>query len=99
MPFLHLSLKVRLVILRVFYPLTWKSQMGSKINPPQFRWEQSDTCYSTWTATSPQGQIESTLRTILPSQIREMAEVIAKPSSISTPGQTERSQKMGGLQT
>ena len=26
--------KVRLVIFSVLYPLTWKSEMGSRINPP-----------------------------------------------------------------
>ena len=33
MPSLHLSLKVKTVILEVLYPLTWKSEMGSRIHP------------------------------------------------------------------
>jgi len=33
MPSSHLFLKVRQIFLRVFHPLTWKSGMGSRINP------------------------------------------------------------------
>jgi len=51
-PSLHLPLKVRPVILGVLYTLTWKSWMGSKINPPWFRWKQRPTI-PTWIAASP----------------------------------------------
>ena len=54
MPYLQQSLKVRSVILRVLYPLTWKSQMRSRANPPSIQVE-TETYYSTWTATSPWG--------------------------------------------
>ena len=39
MPLLHLPLKVRLVILRILYPVTWKSQMGSRITPSKIQVE------------------------------------------------------------
>jgi len=47
---LHLSVEVRLVILGVLYTLTWKSQMGSRINPHDLL--ETETYYSTWTITS-----------------------------------------------
>jgi len=37
MPFLLLSFIVRTVILRVLSPLSWQMEMGSIINPSQFR--------------------------------------------------------------
>ncbi len=37
MPSLHLSLKVRPITLGVLYPLTWKSETGSRVNPPTIR--------------------------------------------------------------
>jgi len=37
-------------------PLTWKSQMERRINPPRFRWKQFETYYSIWAVTSPWGQ-------------------------------------------
>jgi len=45
--------KIRLVILVVLCLLTWKSQMGSRINSPQFRWKELETNYFIWTVTSP----------------------------------------------
>lgn len=44
---LHLTLKVRSVILEVLYPLTWRLGMGNRINPLQFRWKQLETYNST----------------------------------------------------
>jgi len=59
-PSLHLSVKVRPIILGIPYPLTWKSGIGNRINPKWFRWKQLETYYSTWTFTSPQEQKGST---------------------------------------
>jgi len=36
---LHLSLKIKPIIFRVLSPLNWKSEMGSRINHPKFRWK------------------------------------------------------------
>jgi len=48
-PSQSLSLKVRSINVRVFYMLTWKSWIGSRINPSRFKWK----LLETWTAISP----------------------------------------------
>lgn len=48
MPSLLISLKVRPVIFRLLYLQTWKSEMGSRIKPPWFRWKQLETVTSPW---------------------------------------------------
>lgn len=74
----------------MLYLLSWKSWMGSRINPPQFKWK----LLETWTATGPWGWMGSTQECWgswwrwKPSHF---------PLSISIPGQPDRSQRAGGL--
>lgn len=77
---LYLPLIIRPVILRILSLLNWKTGMKSRISLPQLWRKQLVTCYSTWTVTSPWGQMGATSGIL-----RELPKVITKLHSIIFP--------------
>ena len=77
MPSLHLSLKVRPVILRSLHSLTWQPWLGGRLNPPTIQDERVRDLLLQLDCHKSMGLDE-----IHPRVLRELAEVIAELLSI-----------------